>query len=192
MARSSYLSGKLPNHQREPIHNPNNGRGQEAEEGMRGRKAHRPRVAGGSFTNLGHRESERARGGSGSAAGRAPTGSEFGEAAKKMGKVSLRQSRLATSTSSAFKGNSGEHAFLLPSCFSACGGRMSKPNWSRSRLPLSQERRLLEVADRGGVASSTNDGGCSLPTEVKSVFPLRADLTARRQYRKSSFYRTLI
>ena len=61
MARSSYLlSGKLPNQQREPIHNPNNGRGQEeAEEGMRGRKARRRRLAGGSFTNLGHRESER-------------------------------------------------------------------------------------------------------------------------------------
>ena len=32
-----------------------------------------------------------------------------------MGKVSLLHERLATSTSSAFKGNSGEHAFLPPS-----------------------------------------------------------------------------
>ena len=189
MVRSSYLSGKLPNHQREPIHNPNNGRGQETEEGMRARKARRRRLAGGSFTNLGHRESER--GGAGVREGAHRQEASSGRRQKRWEKspCCMRESQRRRPL---LKGiPESTHFFLLPSCFCARGGRMSKPNWSRSRLPLSQERRLLEVADRvASLLPRTMDG--SLPTEVKSVYPLRADLTAPRQCRKSSFYRTLI
>ena len=71
--------------------------------------------------------------------------SEFGEAAKKMGKVAMAVSQ---STSSVFKGDFGEResrplgfgcSGVFPSYFSG-GSRMSKPNLSRFELPLSQKR----------------------------------------------------
>ena len=110
-----------------------------------------------------------------------------------MGKVSLLHERLATSTS-AFKGNSGEHAFLPPS-FLLLRPRRPDVKTELVTVPASTLSAKASVSSqsRTAVASllpRTMEG--SLPTEVKSVCPLRADLTARRQCRKSSFYRTLI
>ena len=190
MARSSYLSGKLPNHQREPIHNPNNGRGQEeAEEGMRGRKERRRRVAGGSFTNLGHRESER--GGAGVREGAHRQEASSGRRQKRWEKspCCMRDSQRRRPL---LKGiPESTHFSFLPVSAPAAAGCQNRIGHGPDFHSLRKGVCLLEVADgRRGVAPSTKMEG-SLPTEVKSVYPLRADLTARRQYRKSSFYRTL-
>ena len=107
---------------------------------MRGRKARRRRVAGGSFTNLGHRESER--GGAGVREGAHRQEASSGRRQKRWEKspCCMRDSQRRRPL---LKGiPESTHFSFLPSCFSARGGRMSKPNWSRSRLPLSQERRL--------------------------------------------------
>ena len=189
MARSSYLSGKLPNHQREPIHNPNNGRGQEeAEEGMRGRKARRRRVAGGSFTNLGHRESEL--GGAGVREGALRQEASSGRRQKRWEKTPccMRDSQRRRPL---LKGiPESTHFSFLPVSAPAAAGCQNRighgPDFHSLRKGVSSQSRTAVAS----LLPRTMEG--SLPTEVKSVYPLRADLTARRQCRKSSFYRTLI
>ena len=84
-----------------PIHNPNNGRRQEA---RGGRKVRRRRLRSREFHQF-RSPKERGETEEEEEEWRARTGSEFGEAAKKMGKVAMAVSQ---STSSVFKGDFGE------------------------------------------------------------------------------------
>ena len=92
MARNSYISGKLPNLGSSPYRTQimvGGGRKPErGEDRTGGRKVRRRR----SFTNLGHRE-----GGREAECTRARTGSDSGEAAKKMGKSRLAWQSKSTS-----------------------------------------------------------------------------------------------